>query len=133
MFITNSEERSNVDTKIEQTEMADLQSELLIRSQELQKVKSEKKELIAKYSQCKVSFGKIKRQLSGDIEVLTISRSELLKKVTNLELELKHKSLEIERIKYEKATLNTAYKDDQKGYYTDMNMCMLLYTLYKYT
>ena len=130
MFITNSEETSNVDTKIEQAEISDLQSELLIRSQELEKVKSEKKELIAKYSQRKVSFGKIERQLSGDIEVLAISRSELLKKVTELELELKHKSLEMERIKYEKETLNTDYKDDQKGYYTDLNMW--LYTLYNY-
>ena len=115
MFITNSEERSSVDAKVKQTEISDLQSELLVRSQELEKVKSEKKELIAKYSQRKVSFGKIERQLSGDIEVLAVSRTELLKKVTDLELELKHKSLEIKRIKYEKAALKKAYKDDQKG------------------
>ena len=128
------EDESKQDTKFNQEEIASLQSELSIKSQELKKLRSEKKELAAMYSQSKVKLGKMERQLSGDIEMLASSRSELTNKVkelerqistdsailTDLESELKLKLEEIEKINHKKAMLNTSYTDvpdrDQTGY-----------------
>ena len=76
-------------------------------------------------------MGKMKRQLSGDIELLASSRSELTNKVKelerrisidnetliDLESELKVKSLELESFKHEKTMLDTGYEDtpDHRG------------------
>ena len=131
LYIASMEDESKVHAKYEQEKIASLQSELLIKSQELDKLKNEKKELTAKYSLSKVKMGKMKRQLSGDIELLASSRSELTNKVKelerrisidnetliDLESELKVKSLELESFKHEKTMLYTSYEDtpDHRG------------------
>lgn len=133
VFITSSRNQSKTDMKLEQSEIANLESEIDMKSKELKSLKDEHKKLIRQCSQNKIEFGKIERKLSGDIEMLTSSKLEFQVKVeklerkisddnailTELESELNLKSKEIERIKNEKTILGQHYREshDVKGLY----------------
>ena len=114
---TNVKDTSNTDSKLQQGEIANLESELLIKSKELNKMKNEKKELADLCSKRKVEMEK---QLSTRAELET-KLTELKRKfsieIKDLKSQLKLRSLEIEKIKHEKAMLEASYKDDHKGLY----------------
>ena len=66
-FTTSLEDKS---IEIEQTKIANLQSELSIKTQELDKLKNNERKVAALYTQSRIEIDKMERRLSSGIEWL---------------------------------------------------------------
>ena len=92
LLMTSLEDESNVKVKVnlEQGEIDSLQSELLIKTQLVMKMKGAEQRL----AQSKLVINKIERKLSSGIEMLTSSQSKLCSKLDTIEMKV-NKSIEM--------------------------------------
>ena len=92
LFNSSSEDELNVVLKSEETKASNLQSELLIKTQELEKLKIKEKKLTARNAQSKVKLVKIEGLLNTSTEWLVNVTSKLISE-SEIKLEIIKKKL----------------------------------------
>ena len=118
-FTTSLEDKS---IGIEQTKIANLQSELSIKMQELDKLKNNERKVAALYTQSRIEIDKMEKRLSSGIEWLASAPLKLCSEIetklsrnitmlSNLQLKLQEKQWSIGMEKKG----STVSNDNQKG------------------